>query len=126
MIDRHSRNVVLIMLNSNMARRKTSFYTGLRAGESERDQSIRLQPRHTANEKHARHDNGYGFLGVRLMFYSHAVLKSLYLMLLKMMDECKGRGVYTYMLLFLLHYAFIYSGAFLYSILVWRLLLWFN
>ncbi len=45
------------------------------------------------NEKHARHANGYRFLGVGLMFYYHAVLKSLYIVLQKMINECKGHGV---------------------------------
>lgn len=31
---------------------------------------------------------------VWLMFYSHAVLKSLYVVLQEMIDECTGRGVY--------------------------------
>lgn len=33
-----------------------------------------------------------------LMFYSHAVVKSLYILLQEMINECTGQGVYVYML----------------------------
>ena len=62
MIDRHCPNVVSNMLNSN-TESETSFYTTYEA-ERKGWKSILLQPRHTANEKHACHDNGYGFLRV--------------------------------------------------------------
>lgn len=52
--------------------------------------SMRLQPRRAANEKHACHDNGYGFLAVWLMFYSRAAPEPLHAVLQETTDKCRG------------------------------------
>lgn len=56
---------------------------------------MRLQPRRAANEKHACHDNGYGFQAVWLMFYSRAALKPLHAVLQETTDKCRGERLYT-------------------------------
>lgn len=55
---------------------------------------MRLQPRRAANEKHACHDNGYGFLTVWLMFYSRAAPKPLHAVLQEETDKCRGEHLY--------------------------------
>lgn len=76
MIDSCCSDVASNTQNSNTERENKPL-RGVQSRPKGR-KSMRLQPRRAANEKHACHDNGYGFLAVRLMVYSRAAPEPLH------------------------------------------------
>lgn len=92
MIDSCCSDVASNTRNSNTERENKPLH-GVQSRPKGR-KSMRLQPRHAANEKHACHDNGYGFLTVWLMFYSRAAPKPLHAVLQEETDKCRGERLY--------------------------------